>query len=339
MLKSLFFLLPLCLFAQRTCDEVLEYYETPSAGPRVKNGAGYFMTGSYLYWTGRQTGLDFVTSGAQNNGLEPTKRGEVFHPNFRYYSGFKFGLGISFEHDDWDLLGQVTWIQPKGTKRFVKRDRDITDLRRRWFIGGDINSDYVPYLADAEWKLQFQTVDLELGRNSFFSKYLSFRPHFGLKGSWQQQDYVVHYDSVNSLGSEREERLHITQDFYGVGIRSGFDGTWHFNKYWSFIGNIALSGLWSFTESSRSDRIGLDQNEAVHFKTENALHSIRPVLEFTTGLRGEVWFFNSIYHLSIDLLWEQQRWFGMNQFYRVLEETAHGSLLMQGFTLRLRYDF
>ncbi|MDX8430749.1 MAG: Lpg1974 family pore-forming outer membrane protein [Candidatus Algichlamydia australiensis] len=364
MFRKLFLLIPVCLFAQkdseqslsqtgsacgcpwessvalhRPCDAMLEYYATPSAGPRVKGGAGYFMTGSYLYWTGRESGLEFVTSGVQNFGIEPEKRGEVFEPDFRYYSGFKFGLGVSLEHDDWDLFGQVTWIQPKGTKRFVTRDSATTDLQRTWYIGGSINSDFIPYKANAEWKLQFQVVELELGRNSFFSKYLSFRPHFGLKGTWQQQDYVVHYDSVTNLGVMQEERMHITQDSYGLGMRTGFDGAWHFNKYWSFIGDVAFSGLWSYFDVQRSDRIGTNGVDFVRFRTENGTHTIQPVLEFATGLRGEVWFFNSLYHLSIDMLWEEQRWFQMNKLYRVLEETDHGSLVMQGFTLRLRFDF
>jgi len=340
MLRKLFLLLPLFLFAGPPSEEELECHATPSAGPRIKGGAGYFMTGSYLYWTGRETGLEFVVSGVENNQIEPTKRGEVFHPDFRYYSGFKFGLGVSLAHDDWDLYGQVTWIQPKASQTVVDRDPATTDLRRTWFVGGDINTPFIPFHAKSRWKLQFQVVELELGRNSFISKYLSFRPHIGLKGTWQQQDYLVFYEAINVVGLRRKERMHITQDSFGVGIRTGFDGAWHFNKYFSFIGNIAFSGLWSYFDTERTDRIkALLGLEFVRLKTENEYHTIQPVLEFSTGLRGEVWFFNSLYHLSLDLLWEEQRWYSMNKFYHILEETNHGSLVTQGLTMRLRFDF
>ena len=36
---------------------------TPSAGPRVIEGCGVYLTGDYLYWTAREDNLSFAISG------------------------------------------------------------------------------------------------------------------------------------------------------------------------------------------------------------------------------------------------------------------------------------
>ena len=40
---------------------------TPSAGPRVIDGCGVFLTGDYLYWTARQDNMQYAAAGFTND--------------------------------------------------------------------------------------------------------------------------------------------------------------------------------------------------------------------------------------------------------------------------------
>jgi len=58
------------------------------------------------------------------------------------------------------------------------------------------------------------------------------------------------------------------------------------------------------------------------------------------GLRGEWWFFENRYHFMIQAGWEEQLWINHNNFEKVNGVQAnHGDLLLQGLTIKLRFDF
>ncbi|MEX0961423.1 MAG: Lpg1974 family pore-forming outer membrane protein [Simkaniaceae bacterium] len=343
MLKKLFtfFFVPFFIFAAEevgvSClpDECL----FPSAGPRVCNGANYFITADYLYWTAREEGLSFATTGVKNNLPENPDEGRVYKPRFRYDSGFKFGLGASLPHDGWDLFAEYTWFHGGAGRQKVSTDRIFPTMQRLWFTGGDLSLFFLPREADGRFHLQFNVVDLSLGRNFFTSKYFSMRPHIGFKGTWQNQDLLIRYITIDNALIERNERIHVQQFFWGVGMRGGVDFTFHFNPYWAFFGRGSLSGLWGRFESERRDRQFENDLQQVMLDNVNDFHSLKPVLELMTGLRADLWFCDYQYHLGLEVGFEQQIWWSQGMFYRFIEGEAHGSLTLQGLTVKLRFDF
>ena len=86
---------------------------------------------------------------------------------------------------------------------------------------------------------------------------------------------------------------------------------------------------------------------------KNDFHTIKPVLELYMGLRWEDWMCCDCYHYSIELGWEEQWWANENQFFSVeplvivnngpnrsrLTESRLGDLIMQGLTVKVRFDF
>lgn len=205
-------------------------------------------------------------------------------------------------------------------------------------------------LARANWKLKFNTFDVSFGRNFFISRYLTLRPFIGFKGSWQRQDYHVKYQitesTLTSLLSMKND-----QSFWGIGLRTGMNTAWRFTQTWSIYGNLALSALWSQFEVDRVDtrydtsNAGGQNNPPlnttitnIHF--EDNFHTIKGILELGIGMRGEWWFLEDRYHFLVQAGWEQQLWLNHNQLAKVYStQSAHGDLILQGLTIKARFDF
>lgn len=311
----------------------------PDAGPRVCCSSDFYFLFSYIYWTAREDHLSYAYTGLRNSPLREPSAGHVYQPNFGGDNGFKVGIGASLPHDGWDFFAQYTWLHNNAGRSRVSKNRRNTTIRPLWFVGGDLEPNFQPRSADGTWKLQFNVVDTELGRNFFVSQYMSIRPFCGIKGSWQDQDYLVRYTSIDNILFRRRERLHIKQFYWGVGPRSGFDFDFHFNKYWTLFGSAAFSALWGKFEDTRHDTISQNHISTLLLNTEDEFYTIKPVGELIRGIRFEIWFARNTYHLAIEAAYEQQIWWGQNQFYRTVGEGALGSLGTQGVTAQLRLDY
>lgn len=311
---------------------------TPSAGPRVINGYGVFLTGDYLYWTANEDNLEFAVSGANINNAStlsvdvlPTKTGKTYEPHFRFHSGFKAGIGFDFGHDKWDMYINYTWFNSHSNSKSAIRN-GFEPLVNLVPVGSA-----TPYAllnaATMKWKLNyFNVFDVELGRNMYISKFLSLRPFFGVKGTWQKQTYKLNYQftDVPTINSENKN------SFWGVGLLAGVNTTWHLAGTWSLFADLALSSLWGVFHVKREDENPF--TETSYYNSKKSFHSIKPVIELGAGIRKEQWFNKDRFHLAVQAGWEQQVWFSQNQFdfYTAPRE---GDLTLQGFTGKVRFDF
>ena len=334
------FCLSLSLFAgDATTQPKKNQIIFPDAGPRIVDGVDFMISADFIFWTAREDGLAFAASGHKNFVNRTPKSGEVYHPNFSFDAGFKVALGYATPHDGWDVWGEYTWLQSHAGRRSVSQNPNKTNLLRLWQPGGQLNPIFTLFEADGKWKIFLNVIDVELGRNFFVSKYLKFRPHFGMKGTWQTQDYVVRYTGQDISGFDRQERIHIQQEYWGFGPRAGFDTAWHFYKKWAIYGDFAISALWGQFGVERTDRFVDNDIPFYMINTENDPHSIKSVMEWELGIRFETWFSFNHYYLSMQVGWEQQIWLDQNQFFHVLEESAHGDLTFQGLTAKIRFEF
>ncbi len=209
-----FFTLSSALFAQG-CDpcndlciplcpsSVPDWEITPNAGPFVLNGADIFLTGEFTYWTMRQDHMGFAVKNEEvtETTIVTSDTGSVFHPDSNFRPGFKAGLGITFDCDGWDLYANYTWFRARDTRKtaIASGTKQVIDLN--WAVLPNNNTfsqvqpgrifTYTWSISQGKWELDFNVVDLELGRNFFISPCLQLRPYFGLKGTWQKQQMDV----------------------------------------------------------------------------------------------------------------------------------------------------
>ena len=337
---------PVCcdevLDRMRVMDECKKYREiTPMAGPRVACGADLFITADFIYWTTRMDGMGYAVSGVGSAAVVPGK-GDVKQVDFSWDPGFKVGLGYNFEHDGWDIYAEYTWLRPGES---ASTSNAAGTLRPMWTDSGDLRDDTgninaVITNASASWDFDFNVVDLSLGRNYFISHYLTLRPFFGLKGTWQDHAFVARY----TFSDTERRKTTIDQDSWAVGLRTGLNTVWYFNQYFGIYGDFSLAALWGECDVDRKDeRIAVDANggetATTRNFTENDRYGMKSVFEIAMGLELDFWFSDDAFHLGTKAGWEMQYWPNQNQFFRWLEEANHGDLYFMGFTLKVRFDF
>jgi hypothetical protein len=345
----------------------------PSAQPIVTNWADFFFTVDYIYWKAVQEGTDFAIKGyTPKRGKSVDSGGHVHYPDFDYKPGFKVGAGMVFSHDNWDLYANYTWYRvydqhgsanaTEGTAMLstysyataITSNGPSTGLR---FNNTNVNTPGVQYVTHVgtNWRLNFNSLDLELGRNFWNSRYLTMRPFIGLKFGWIRQSEHMEYKALSFDETWKEvEHVRQTQDFFGVGIRTGLDTAWHINQNWSIYGDFAIAALWSNFENNRRDHNAVRGSEDFNpnvatspllfgksgsQKIKGTIDTLTPVLELGLGFMYQYPFHNDRYELRLKAGWEEQVWFNHDHYIDPIARRDGNNLVLQGFTGELGLAF
>lgn len=286
---------------------------TPNAGPVVKGGVDAYVEADYILWHVNEGGLAYDLDGSH-----------ALAPRFKTSSGFKVGLGLDFSYDGWDMGAIYTWLHSHASR--------TTSLR-------------------TDWKLHFNVVDLELGRNFFVSPKLTLRPHFGLKGTWQTQKFnqlIVGPSYWKSQPTWIDKTLSSRfQDYWGLGIRTGLDASWMVTRCFNVFGKWAFSTVWGqFTNNGSfsgvtTDASGAFINNIVSYRgyPKARAHQLNGVLEMQLGVCYDYWFSDDDYRLRVSAAWENQLWLNQNHLDQFGIASLKGDLSLQGLTLNFRFDF
>lgn len=353
---------------------------TPNASPVVRNGVDVFVFADYLYWTAREEYLAYAITGLPSDsdrndfikeqGQEATNtpQGKSYYVNPKFDSGFKAGIGFDMGHDGWDLMGIYTWFRTKQKEKLIGENalgkRPIATIppgNLFFFDDDDLIGE-----SRASWSLHFNVADLSLGRNYFISPFLTLRPHIGLKGTWQKQQFHASYldiffrefEFIENEGEASETitgyfRSKYEQKYWGVGVRGGLESFYMFNQNFGVFGNFSLATLWGqFQTSTVNDgqqtitQVDIDETTvttippSVVLNSKDRFHSINCVFELEIGLRYDVWFSDNDYRFRIQAGWENQLWLSQNQSRQFLVTApVSGNLGLQGLNAQIRFDF
>lgn len=325
---------------------------TPTAGPRVAHGVDLFITADFIWWKATQEGTQYAFNGFKTdsnvaNAFVPASKGKTKNVAHDWAPGFKVGLGLNMGHDGWDIYAQYTWLRPSNSNSISSSDPN-NEIIGQYFANPGIFSIFIGgERASANWDLDFNVIDLELGRNFYLSQFLTMRPFIGLKGTWQSQDYKWRFTSADftlatGVDATGPYRVHQDLDVWGIGVRGGFNIAWYMSKNWSIYGDLAWTALWSdYYELKRRDVLD-DSTTNTSVTTVNVdndtFYSVKYVGELELGLRWETWFYDDNYHFSIQAGWEQQVWINWSHFVEILDEVWN-DLNFHGLNLKFRFDF
>jgi hypothetical protein len=315
---------------------------TPKAKPQ---DGGMYVTADFIWWKAQADGLEYAWTGAP---LAPTavppsaSKGNMLKTGFKYEPGFKVGLGYIFEHDGWDLYADYTWLR-SNHKHHDDDDCCINNdvAWSNYWLPSEVGPIAV-LMSDesARWKLHFNVLDIELGRNFYISKRLTMRPHFGMKFSWIKQHYDVGYDDILYSNSTTviplasSVALDFSQKQFGVGIRTGLNTAWYFTKMFAIYGDFAVSGLWNRFRDKRIDTVTAASGASYNsFDIKDKVRDVSAVIELGLGFRFEMGFCNDDYLLQLEAGWEDQIWFDQNQFITV-EHLSPKKLSLEGLTVK-----
>jgi len=325
---------------------------TPTVKPARSGNecTGAYITAEFIWWKTHLGGTEWIFDGFVDDGNDivpegtAPKPGHIRHADFEFQPGFKVGLGWLSPHDGWDVYAHYTWLHQKPeTSRYTLKE-GTGNLAIFGTVtppdGAGANPEVIA--AGLRWKQYFNVVDLELGRNFFISRYLTLRPHFGLKWANIREHFST--EGAGEVGGTDfiDYAQTFRQNMWGIGGRAGLDTVWRFTENWGIYGDIAGTALWSdfhVREFNKVQSLTDDVGPVVTLNTEEVVLQVIPVFEFALGLQYMTWVgCNCDYYIQFSAGWEAQIWCDFNQLL-YLHPTRSGNLSLHGLTAKAEFAF
>ena len=318
----------------------------PSGRPQVRNGMNLFFTGDVLLWQAHEDGLPLFIENKNNGLTENLNDAHTKNLDWAWDWGFRLGAGYNTPHDGWDLY--LNWMRVYGRAKASEHvDIDDTLWPTLSHSGAVFNgvSGAGPYeKARAHWNLQLNQIDFELGREFFISKWMTLRPHIGLRTDWINQKLHLRYKDFEG-NPDQDYELRLRNHFWGLGLAAGLDTQWGLGCGFSIFGNGSVACLYGFHKLDRDDKLSNDTSFKYVDLNDNYRIS-RVVGDLELGIRWDKMFQDDEFHLGLQAGWENHVYFGQNQFPRFVGDVAignmianQGDLTFQGWTVSARFDF
>ncbi|MEM8727998.1 MAG: Lpg1974 family pore-forming outer membrane protein [Chlamydiota bacterium] len=326
-----------------------------SARPEVE-GYGWSFTFDALYWRTKVGGTEFAYTNQSPKNQFPME-GRAKDIDFKWNWGIRVGLGRNFAHDGWDLKGRYTWFDAGGSgSAKVDSSGAVIPLKGSPTIVEDEsaatqNQFLYCTSAKSEYGFDYSALDLELGHAYFVSRKLSFRPHWGLKAAWIDQEQITRYTG-GAIDTEEPENLglegntvHVKDncDFKGLGPRVGFDSRWHLGNGFSIFGDIAGALVFGYFDIEHKEHYSQLVDNRVKLGANR--HAFSPTAHVQLGLRYDNYIHNSTQHIGVGLGFEAQYWWRQNQMLTIGDtkpikyDRYSEDISMHGLTLDIQWDF
>ncbi len=316
------------------------------SSPSLYDG-GFFMRADFLYWRADEEGLEYGLS-ETINALTPKISTHVVSPEVKWNPAFRVGIGYTFESQDfWDLSALWTHF---NTEQTGSKSGTVLPWWGSTLLGN------VTTHARAKWELNYNTYDLDLGRNYFIARTVSVHPFIGLRGATIDQDYHASYKAIEPL--EAATSFKAKTQFWGVGAHIGSGLQWRMNSCLSLIGNLGGSLLYGDFQIREKYNafIPISGNivtQTIPLTLNQHLTTGAFNLEALIGFQWERFFFKNRYRLAITAGYEWSEWFSQNRIKKFTQIPAsnggasttdamadqNGDLTLQGASLQLRWDF
>jgi hypothetical protein len=311
---------------------------SPMFDPQMPSSHGFWLDGELLCWQSNMGSLDY---GIDSDSTTSIKNGHVKHPHFEWDWGFRLGLGYKLPHDKWDLFIDWTYVHGHAQGHAGGSDDVVFPSWASPF--GFTGGSFYANRAKAHWLMQLNMADIELGRNCFASKWLSIRPFVGVRGLAINQDYTVRY-AGGTVAPDDTEKVVLDTNFWGAGIRMGFDSLWGLGKGFGIYGNGSASLLGG--DFDVHEKAKLKKADLGLFDIKRDVDSMVAAADLALGLQWNYLFSGERFHIGLKFGWEFNLFFDQNQLFNFISSKNPGALnfknddlTFQGLTLGFRFDF
>lgn len=329
------------------CEQTpdISAYNAPSR-THVCNCWGIVTSASFIYWQPIQENMELGIVTDSTNPLDLVN-GHVVNLDFKYKPGFKVGIGMNFDYDNWDSYLQYTWFQGSHhTNTTLDPTNLAVTLIPSWQIPDFLNPHYAS--GSEKWKLTLNIIDWDLARSFFLGKKLTVRPFFGARGAWIFQTVHADYLNQNPGFLLIWPSTHISQNSHswGVGPRTGISSNWNIGSGCRFYGNGEIDLLftqYTHLKTRQTSDVTSANRYTIRQKDANYL---RAHLDLTFGFGWGTYIANNRQHIDLSADYGYQVFFNQNMFRNFLStETVgkaispNGNLYIHGLTITTRLDF
>ncbi|MBS3904864.1 MAG: hypothetical protein KGZ39_06025 [Simkania sp.] len=344
----------------------------PPARPVVRDGVGLSLQGDVILWQASESGMTYAVQNfpdTQNpTAITFLNNGKAKNPHGEWDWGFKLAAGYDMPHDGWDLFLQWTRFYTDNNEHGTSAPTNGTIFPSftngsLLTTGGGPGAATTGFAAvSAHWRLHLNLLDLELGREFYVSKWLTLRPHAGLRNAWIDQHLNCTYtngslaDGSSAVLTNQNIAVHMKNNYWGMGIRGGLDGNWGLGGGFSLFSDLAAALLLGHFDVSQTETSPTTTatNASGRLGYSNHFRATRVTLDMAMGVRYEHLFSDDRYGFMLQLGWEQHLFFSQNQLARFFGGGAanatvtgaaganvvgQGDLSTQGVTLSAKFDF
>lgn len=298
---------------------------------------------------------------------------EMLAPVRTWRPGFRVGFGWDMPYQGWDLQADWTYYYNKSVTNAEAKPMVFDDN------GLNTGEGFVAYWAvplrqnnqtlvgkyrniQGVWQLNYNMINLEMGRDFQIRESLRLRPHLGLQNGWIHQKMRVLYDwglEIRRPPNYQMDQLSVLNNkFWGMGLRGGSDIDWELGWGFSIQSQLSASILSGRTKSRRIQ--STDPNNGDGFirvyNMRDRIRQIVPGVQATLGMNWSSGSPESDMMFSLGVFWESNFWWGQFKFLRpplfaedsVATTTrgysenypmSNGGLFIEGVSVRGQFDF
>jgi Legionella pneumophila major outer membrane protein precursor len=360
-MKKLFYLffIPLIIFANETVEHCIFLSSAKSSKIRK---CSISTDISFLYWQAKTRGLEYaIVNQNPSTGLA----GEIVSPNFKYEPAFRLAIRKYLPYDCFDITANYTRLEEKSNHNSISNNLNNpittagTGLIPVWVhpqaYANQLN-DVRFSNAKAKWKINYNVINLELGKAFCITRIIALNPYIGLQGAIINQNFSVNYSNGNIFNINNNSFTAIATDAalknfsYGIGPLFGLKNNWNLGYCFSIFTNLSLAILQTYfdlqrVENSLSSEIINGELRNDRAELNEGFYSFKPHALIAVGVRWDK-YFGCKKRFAISAGYEGNYWFKQNQMIRFIDaiipaktRNTIGDLYLQGLTLNFSLDF
>jgi hypothetical protein len=347
---------PVC---EPRCCEPHELLQCPtisgySAPARIDIQCGWDVWAdvSYIYWQALQENMEPVSNSTPLTTSIGANDQSRVGMAFKYQSGFKVGAGMSFDYDNWDVGFEYTWLHGKtsrsATESAAKQAAGFT-FSPQWpnSINAPVAGGSGPFFS-ANWRLNLDFLDFELGRWYYSGTQFTARPSMGARVAWINQ-----HRHSNILGTTTQWLSSESSKSWGIGPRLALDMNYKIGCGFRFFGSSEFDILFTRYHNSGDSKNITVATGAVALETGvkgQKINTLRPHTDLELGLGWGTYLCCHKWHVDISASYGYQVFWNQNMFRYSTGSQAttpryitylmpNGDLYVHGLTATVKLDF
>lgn len=162
-------------------------------------------------------------------------------------------------------------------------------------------------------RIDFDVVDISLGRFFFIGSTFAFKPSMGVRLAWiKQREDITYTGALAGLNAFTEDTVNLLNRMRGAGLRLGSDLRMILKWGFEFYGSIFYSLLSSNVQVNDEEFLNIQGFAPADDIAKNRLRLMNTAIEMSAGLKWGTYVYKKAY-LSIHVGFEQQNYMDFNQ--------------------------
>lgn len=279
-----------------------------------------YFSAAYLYWRAFEEGLEGCGLTEFNEIEEGEKKAVIFNReqkdfNFEWNGGIRLATGLKLCSNCWDISACWTNYSTKAHLDHKEKDSSLNkEFSEINFLSSEPDSHSFEKL---NWNLQFNTIDVILGRNFFLcSNSYILKPYLGLRGgniNQKLQSYAVtKFEPIDEIDKiDYITLIKKKQKFDGIGPFLGLNVDWKMGCNFSLYGNIDAGVLYGHYHI-KSNKVKSLLNEKNFCNDKENKQGCPVFADAELGIRWNYCFCDCL-HFMLQLSYEYHRYFDHNK--------------------------